>query len=208
MAAGALCRRLIADGRGLPPGAWASRTEKRCCNSPPLPERRGVAAICGVVGWRFAGQGIANGDGGIGRGGGILWLNDDGGDSPLAARGRKTRRSRRMAKTENVPEWQKCVSGSIFSTGAYRIATRSRVPGFCSSENLAGAGRKRRPGGQERAFSVGERRRAESCKSLWDKGLCVENKKASRWSPGGFWILGGARNRIRTCDLYRVKIAF
>ena len=84
----------------------------------------------------------------------------------------------------------------------------SRIPGFCSSENLAGAGRKRRPGGQERAFSVGERRRTESCKSLWDKGLCAWNKKASRWSPGGFWILGGARNRIRTCDLYRVKIAF
>ncbi len=106
-----------------------------------------ASAICGGVGWRFAGQMIANGDDGIARDGGISWLSDGGGDSPLAARGRKTRRSRRMAKTENVLKRRKCVSGSIFSPVAYRISTHGRVPGFCSAENLAGAGRKRRPRG-------------------------------------------------------------
>jgi hypothetical protein len=39
-------------------------------------------------------------------------------------------------------------------------------------------------------ISIGERRRAESRKILWDKGLCAWNKKASRWSPGGFLAIG------------------
>lgn len=163
---------------GLPAAAALPRrlgemAERRCCSRQPLPERRGAVAICGGVGLRFAGQMIANGNDGTGRSGGISWLNGGGGDSPLAARERKTRRSRRMAKTENGHKRQKCASGSIFSPGCYRIATHGRVPGFYSAENLAGVGRKRRPGGQERAFSVGERGMAESCKSLWDKGLCV-----------------------------------
>lgn len=164
--------------------------ERRCCSSPPLPERRGAAAICGVVGWRFAGQMIANGDGGIGRDGGILWLNGGGGDSPLAARGTKRgghgewpkRRMARNGKNVFLEVSFLHMVMDVPRIAESRDSTWRRIwPG------RAGKGGR---GGRERAFSVGERRRTESCKSLWDKGLCAWNQEASRWSPGGFLDIG------------------
>lgn len=164
--------------------------ERRCCSSPPLPERRGAVTIYGVVGLRFAWQGIANGDGGIARDGGISWLNDGGGDSPLAARG---------TKRGGHGEWPKrrmVINGKNVLLEVSFLHVVIESPRMAESRDSAWrriwperAGKGGR-GGQERAFSVGERRRAESCKSLWDKGLCAWNKKASRWSPGGFWIIG------------------
>ena len=40
------------------------------------------------------------------------------------------------------------------------------------------------------------------------RGFAREIKKPSGWFQTALWYVGGARNRIRTCDLYRVKIAF
>ena len=153
-------------------------------------------AICVVVGLRFAGQGIANGDGGTGRGGGISWLNDGGGDSPLAARGTKRGGHGEWPKRRMVINGKNVLLEVSFLQvvmDALRIAesrdsTHRRI---CPERGGKGG-----YGGLKRAFSVGERRRAESCKSLWDKGLCVENKKASRWSPGGFLDIGWCASNL------------
>ena len=155
-----------------------------------------------MVGWRFAGQGIANGDGGTGRGGGILWLNDDGGDSPLAARERKTRRSRRMAKRRMVINGKNVLLEVSFLhvvIESLRVAESRDSAHRRIWRGWAGKGGR---GGRKgpSLLANGEGRRV--AKACGTRGFARGTKKP----PGGVreasWILVGARNRIRTRDLH------
>ena len=198
---------------GLPAAAALPRrlgemAERRCCSRQPLPERRRAVAICGGVGLRFAGQGIANGDDGIARDGGSLWLNDDGGDSPLAARGTKRGGhgewpKRRMSRNgKNVlleVSFLQVLIESLRVAESRDSAHRRIWPGRAGK---GGRGGRKGPS----LLANGEGRRV--AKACGTRGFARGTKKP----PGGVreasWILAGARNRIRTCDLYRVKIAF